>query len=62
MNKHDTDVLSLTFGSVFLAVVVWWLVARWVSVDLPTGGWLVAGGLILLGLLGLYATVRPHGS
>jgi hypothetical protein len=58
MNKHDTDLVSLGFGSVFLGLVTIWLLAQLVRIDLPSGGWFVAGGLILLGALGLTATAR----
>lgn len=58
MNRHDTDVVSLTFGSVFLGIVVLWLLARLVTIDLPSFGWFVASGLILLGALGVAATAR----
>jgi hypothetical protein len=53
MNRHALDALSLVFGLVFLAVVAGWLVTRWVDIDLPAAGWLVASALVLLGALGL---------
>jgi len=59
---HRTDLLSLFFGIVFLAVVGWWAVSYYLdwSIDwnLPNFGWFVAGALILLGLLGLLASAR----
>lgn len=58
MNRHDTDVLSLAFGLVFAAVVGGWLLLRWVSVSAPGAGWIVAAALIVLGALGVLATVR----
>ena len=62
MNKHEIDVVSLSFGWVFLAITAWWLVVTTVDIDLPPAGWFLAGGLIVLGLLGLFAAVRPrHG-
>lgn len=61
MNRHETtDVLSLTFGALFLAIVAWWLVFRSVHIDLPSAGWFFAGALILLGAGGLAAALRPH--
>ena len=57
MNKHATDAVSLGFGSVFLAAVAGWLVTSWFAVDPPSVGWLVAGGLVLLGVFGLVATI-----
>jgi hypothetical protein len=59
MRKHEIDVVSLSFGWVFLAITAWWLVAVTVDVDLPSAGWFFASGMIVLGLLGLYAAVRP---
>ncbi|HEU4424463.1 MAG TPA: hypothetical protein VFR67_18195 [Pilimelia sp.] len=58
MNKHATDSVSLGFGLAFLAVAVWWQLVASVDVDLPTFGWLIAGGLIVCGLLGVFASVR----
>jgi len=57
MNRHDTDVLSLTFGLVFAAVVGGWLLLRWVSVAALHAGWLLASVLIILGVLGILTTV-----
>ncbi len=64
MRPHRTDILSLVFGLLFLAVAGWWAASfylDWVldwSVDLPDLGWLLAGVLILLGLLGIVASLR----
>jgi hypothetical protein len=59
MNKHEIDVVSLSFGWVFLAMTAWWLVATTVDIELPSAGWFVAGLLVVLGLLGLYAAMKP---
>jgi hypothetical protein len=58
MKSHRTDGVSLTFGLVFLVIAGWYLAARLVDLDLPMMGWSVAGGLILLGLLGLVGALR----
>ena len=59
---HRSDLLSLFFGIVFLAVVGWWAASYsfdWgIDWNLPNLGWFVAGALILLGLLGLLASLR----
>jgi hypothetical protein len=59
---HRADLLSLFFGIVFLAVVGWWAASYYldwaIDWNLPNLGWFVAGALILLGLLGLLASVR----
>ena len=59
MNRHEIDVVSLSFGWVFLAITALWLVATTVDIELPSAGWFVAGLLVVLGLLGLYAAVKP---
>jgi hypothetical protein len=58
MNKHATDVVSLVAGVVFLAVAGVWLLLRTVSDSLPSAGWLLAGGLVMTGVLGITATLR----
>lgn len=58
MKSHRTDGISLTFGVVFLLIVAWYVAARLVDLDLPLMGWSVAGGLIVLGLLGLVGALR----
>lgn len=62
MKPHRTDGLSLTFGLLFVGVVLWWLIGSAVDVDLPAGGWFVAGALILFGLIGLVGALRPDRS
>jgi hypothetical protein len=58
MKPHRTDLLSLTFAVIFLAIFGWWVFAQVVNVDVPAPGWWVAFGLILLGLLGLIGAIR----
>jgi hypothetical protein len=58
MKPHRIDGVSLTFGVFFLVLAAWYLLARLVNVDLPMMGWSVAGGLIVLGLLGLVGALR----
>jgi hypothetical protein len=58
MRPHRTDGVSLSFGVLFLLVAVWWAVAQVVTVRLPALGWLVAGALILFGVLGLLGAIR----
>jgi hypothetical protein len=60
MNRHDTDALSLAFGSGFLALVCWWLLSRWVNATAPGPGWFLAGALLLFGALGIVTTLRPQ--
>ncbi len=58
MRPHRTDGVSLSFGLIFLAVVALWAVTRVVSIGLPAVGWLVAGGLLLFGTIGLLGALR----
>jgi len=58
MRPHRTDGISLSFGMIFLFVAVWWAIAQVVTVRLPAAGWLVAGGLILFGAVGLIGAIR----
>jgi hypothetical protein len=58
MKPHRTDGVSLSFGLIFLGIVSWWLVEQVTDVHLPALGWLAAGGLILLGVMGLGSAIR----
>jgi hypothetical protein len=58
MKPHRTDGVSLSFGVIFLMVAVWWAVSRVVRVHLPAVGWLIAGALILFGVIGLFGAIR----
>ena len=58
MRRHATDGVSLTFGLLFLAITLWWLISRSVHVGLAAVAWGAAGGLLVLGVLGLLAAVR----
>lgn len=61
---HRTDFVSLFFGLLFLLVVGGWATTYYLDWAWPTGwslpnlGWIVAGGLIVLGLLGVLASLR----
>jgi len=58
MRRHRTDGVSLSFGVIFLMVALWWAVAQVVHLRLPALGWLVAGALILFGVIGLLGAIR----
>ncbi|MCO8275789.1 hypothetical protein M1L60_34930 [Actinoplanes sp. TRM 88003] len=58
MKPHRTDGVSLSFGILFLLVVAWWAASRVVTLHLPAMGWLVAGGLIVFGVIGLLGALR----
>ncbi|MEU4789655.1 hypothetical protein AB0F95_08115 [Micromonospora tulbaghiae] len=50
--------MSFAFGLVFLGLSVWWLLARILGLSVPPVGWFLAGGLVLIGLLGLIGALR----
>jgi hypothetical protein len=58
MKPHRTDGVSLSFGVIFLLVALWWAVSRAVNIHLPAVGWLIAGALILFGVIGLLGAIR----
>ncbi len=58
MRPHRTDGVSLSFGVIFLMVALWWAVAQVVHLRLPALGWLIAGALILFGVVGLMGAIR----
>ena len=58
MRPHRTDGVSLSFGVLFLLVAIWWAVSRVMTIHLPAVGWLVAGGLIAFGVVGLLGAIR----
>ena len=60
MKRHATDMVSLVFGVLFVFVAAWWAVDRYVDVniDLPNVGWIAAAALIVLGVIGVVASLR----
>lgn len=58
MKAHRTDGVSLTFALIFLGVAAWWLLAQILDLSPPAVGWILAGGLILIGVLGLLGALR----
>ncbi len=58
MRPHRTDGVSLTFGLIFFGIALWWAVSQVMTVRLPAAGWLVAGALIVFGVIGLNGVVR----
>jgi hypothetical protein len=61
MKLHRTDGLSLAFGLVFLAAAGLWLLARLVTLNAATVGWLAVGGLVMLGGLGIAHAIINSG-
>ncbi|MFI6822349.1 hypothetical protein ACIBJE_15545 [Micromonospora sp. NPDC050187] len=57
MRAHRTDLLSLTFGLLFLAAAAWWLLAQLLGLVVPIG-WFLAGALVVVGTLGLLGALR----
>jgi hypothetical protein len=58
MKPHRTDGVSLSFGLIFLLIALWWALSRMMTIQLPALGWLVAGGLIMFGVIGLLGAIR----
>ncbi len=59
MNRHEVDVLSLVFGVAFLVVAAVWAVAMVIDISWFSIGWLFAGGLVLMGMAGIFSAIRP---
>lgn len=58
MNRR-IDKPALIFGVLYLAVAVWWLIQRNLSLPtLPNSGWVIAGLLIASGVIGIGSAVR----
>jgi hypothetical protein len=58
MKPHRTDSVSLTFGLIFLGIVIVWLFNVVINFQIKEPGWIVAGALILFGLIGLMGALR----
>jgi hypothetical protein len=61
MKRHSTDLVSLAFGLVFVGIAGWWLIGHSLldmHLNVPNLGLFMAGGLILLGLLGVVGSLR----
>lgn len=60
MKRHATDAVSLFFGLAFLGIAVAFLFYKLTDAQVPDVRWFLAGGLILLGLMGIFGAVRPR--
>lgn len=62
LERHRADLVSLGFGLFFLILAAWWSVnyyLHWrLNVNVPNLGWIAAGVLILVGVLGVVASLR----
>jgi hypothetical protein len=61
MRRHRTDGVSLGFGLLFLAIAFWWVVGQYVDLEVPNLGWIVAAGLIVLGVVGVIGSLFGRG-
>jgi hypothetical protein len=50
--------VSLVFGIAFVGIAAWWLISLYLDIRVPHLGWFAAGGLILFGLFGVFASLR----
>jgi hypothetical protein len=64
MKQHRADGVSLVFGLIFLIIAAWWAIGSLVDIDLniPNFGWVVAFGLIAIGLVGVVGSLRSNGN
>ena len=64
MKQHRADGVSLVFGLIFLVIAAWWTIGSLVDIDLniPNVGWVVAFGLIAIGLVGVVGSLRGNGN
>jgi hypothetical protein len=62
MKRHDVDLVSLIFGLIFAGAAGWYFINRYldIGINAPNGGWFVAAALIVLGLLGVGASLRHN--
>lgn len=60
MKNHRTDSVSLFFGLIFLLVAGAFLAREVIDVELPSLGWFIAGGLIILGVLAVLGALSPR--
>jgi hypothetical protein len=44
---------------VLLGVVAVWALVKTVTMNLPSGGWLIAGALVVAGIVGVVTALRP---
>ncbi len=58
MKPHRMDGISLSFGLLFLVIVTFWGLARVVTFDLSTIGWIIASALLVFGVLGVLGALR----
>ena len=60
MKSHRADLVSLFFGLVFVTAAGWWAITYFydVRLNVPNFGWFAAGALILVGVLGIVASLR----
>lgn len=62
LERHRADLISLFFGLLFAAVAGWWAISYYLNLRLdwnvPNFGWFAAGALILIGVLGVVASLR----
>jgi len=56
--KQRKDLVALTFGLIFVGVVVWWLIGELLNLTIPNAGFLAAAALLFAGVIGLLSTLR----
>lgn len=51
--SRGIDGVALAFGLIFLGIAALWLAAHAIGLAAVTVGWIMAGGLVVLGLAGI---------
>ena len=60
MKTHRTDVLSLVFGLLFVAVALGFTAQELFHIQLPDMAWFLAAGGVLVGLAIAITALVPH--
>ncbi|HKG50848.1 MAG TPA: hypothetical protein VKB14_10435 [Actinomycetales bacterium] len=58
MRRHETDVMSLVFGLVFLGVAALWALVQSEVLSLPDASVFGPAVLVVAGLVGIVVTLR----
>lgn len=57
-SERRTDGTAVVFGVIFLIIAGWWFADRVNPISVPGAGWIVALGLIGVGVAGVVSALR----